>query len=79
MHYKLLHVQTCRILFVVDNLTVTKTFGIIVDLYTRFPLMATFDPDYIRIMGHALRMIGTFLGNYIVENSIMGQNNYEDN
>ena len=26
--------------------------------------MATFDPDYMRIMGHALKIIGEFLGNY---------------
>ena len=42
---------------IVCSLTVTNTFGIIVDLYTQSPLMATFDPDYIRIMGHALRYI----------------------
>ena len=26
--------------------------------------MSTFDPERMRIMGHALRIIGTFLGNY---------------
>ena len=28
------------------------------------PLMPTFDPENMRIMGHALKVIGTFLGNY---------------
>ena len=37
---------------------------IIVDLYSHSPLMATFDPENMRIMGHVLRIIGTFLGNY---------------
>ena len=44
------------------------------------PLMSTFDPEHMRIMGHALRIIGTFLENYRryvfweFENSIMGKN-----
>ena len=28
------------------------------------PSMPTFDPKHMRIMGNALRIIGTFLGNY---------------
>ena len=41
--------------------------------------MATFDPENTRIMGHVLRIIGTFLRNYRgnfenFENSILGQN-----
>ena len=39
-------------------------YVIFVDLYPQSTLMATLDPDYMRIMGHALRIIGTFLGDY---------------
>ena len=65
-HLNVLHVQTYQIMFAIDNLTVTNTilwhyccgFG------PTIPLMATFDLDCMRIMGHALRIIGAFLGNY---------------
>ena len=55
-------------MFVVDNfsyLSQTSFYGIIaMDLYPQSSLMPTFDPDYTRIMDHALRIMGTFLGNY---------------
>ena len=58
--------MTYLVLFAIDNLTVSNTslrrydYGFVPTI----PLMATFDPENMRIMGHALRIIGTFFGNY---------------
>ena len=66
VHYKQLHVQMYQILFAVDNLTIANTFlwcyycGFVLTI----PLMATFDPENMRITDHVLRIIDTFLGNY---------------
>ena len=59
--------MTYLVLFATDSLTVSNTslwrydYGFVPTI----PLMATFDPKNMRIMGHALRIIGTFLGNYM--------------
>ena len=55
---------------VISNLTVINTsfMGNVIDYNIRgflraIPLTPTFDPECMRIMGHTLRIIGTFLGN----------------
>ena len=49
VHYKLLHVLMHYTLFEVDNLTIIKS-----NFALALPLMLNFDPENMRIMGHAL-------------------------
>ena len=78
----ILHVLTHWILFVIDSLTIINIFpwqyyrGFVLTI----PLILAFDPENMRMLGHVLRIIGTFLGIIgeiliIFENNIIGQKN----
>ena len=67
VHYNLLCVLMYWILLVIRNLAVINTF-LFWQCYCGFllaiPPMPIFDPEHMRIMGHVLKIIGTFLGNF---------------
>ena len=69
-------------LFVIDSLAIVNIFpwqyyrGFVLTI----PLIPAFDPENMRMLGHVLRIISTFLGIIgeifrIFENSIIGQKN----